>query len=136
MRKVILVVGIHPRKQTFMSSSLIFPSLLGLVGVGGDNASLSRSSMSIREWCISPFALNFNLCLFYTVKMAQKSNKVEIGKKLTEWCKTLNSKADSNIFGKFWECTYRWYGSQKNQYNHNFWFHLENSYFLTHHFVF
>ena len=88
-----------------MSSSLIFPSLLGLVGVGGDNASLSRSSMSIREWCISPFALNFNLCLFYTVKMAQKSNKVEIGKKLTEWCKTLNSKADSNIFGKFWECT-------------------------------
>ena len=46
--------------------------------------------------------------------MAQKSNKVEIGKKLTEWCKTLNSKADSNIFGKFWECTYRWYGSQKN----------------------
>ena len=90
-----------------MSSSLIFPSLLGLVGVGGDNASLSRSSMSIREWCISPFALNFNLCLFYTVKMAQKSSRnwVEIGKKLTEWCKTLNSKADSNIFGKFWECT-------------------------------
>ena len=30
---------------------------------------------------------------------------MEIGQNFTKWCKTLNSKANVNIFGEFWECT-------------------------------
>ena len=30
---------------------------------------------------------------------------MEIGQNFTKWCKTLNSKANSNIFGEYWECT-------------------------------
>ena len=30
---------------------------------------------------------------------------MEIGQNFTKWCKTLNSKANFNIFGEFWECT-------------------------------
>ena len=30
---------------------------------------------------------------------------MEIGQNFTKWCKTLNSKANFNIFGTFWECT-------------------------------
>ena len=30
---------------------------------------------------------------------------MEIGQNFTKWCKTLNSKANVNIFGEFRECT-------------------------------
>ena len=30
---------------------------------------------------------------------------MEIVQKFIKWCQTLNSKANSNIFGEFWECT-------------------------------
>ena len=29
---------------------------------------------------------------------------MEIAQNFTRWCKTLNSKANSSIFGEFWEC--------------------------------
>ena len=45
----------------------------------------------------------------YTVRIvhcntAQKSKKMKIIQKFTEWGKILNLKANSNIFGEFWEC--------------------------------
>ena len=60
------------------------------------------------------FCIEFQFVPFLYCQNGPKKQKSRNWPKLTEWCKTLNSKADSNIFGKFWECTYRWYGSQKN----------------------
>ena len=55
----------------------------------------------LQNW---PSALHFNFCRFYTVKTAKKRQKMEIAQNFTRWCKTLNSKANSSIFGEFWEC--------------------------------
>ena len=62
-------------------------------------------SLILKKW---PSALNFNCCLFLAekrAKTAKKIQKVEIGYNFTKWCKKLNSKANSNFFGEFWECT-------------------------------
>ena len=61
--------------------------------------------LKLQNW---PFALHFNFCRFLaekTTRNSQKKQKMEIGQNFTKWCKTLNSKTNSNIFGEFGECT-------------------------------